>query len=325
MRAMLDRLFHRPARPGHFDGHSGLAWRGRVEVAPGVWPSREYLLYVPNGYGGSDKRPLVVMLHGCKQTPEELASLTRIAALADRHGWLVLLPRQTLKANAYGCWNWFDAPTVAGQGEAAIVAAQIKSVQRHYHVHPRRVFLAGMSAGGALAAVLALRHPDMFAGVFTHAGLPCGAASSAQAALQAMQQGPAGDVIAIGAAARAAGGAGVRLPLLAVHGEQDDVVSQANAYQLVRQFLALNGAKPRDGAPSERPAPDAEAFVPLADGRQMRVAEYLDGRRVLARLIQVPQLGHAWSGGDPAYPGSDARPPDETALLGEFVEGRLRP
>jgi poly(3-hydroxybutyrate) depolymerase len=295
-------------------------------VAPGVWPSREYRLYVPNGSGGWDKRPLVVLLHGCKQTAEELAALTRIAALADRHGWLVLLPQQSQKANALGCWNWFDVPTVAGQGEAAIVAAQIKSVQRHFHVHPRRIFLAGLSAGAALAAILAVRHPDMFAGVFLHSGLPCGAASGLQAAAQAMLQGPAGDVAHIGAAARAAvSGTAIRLPLLAVHGDEDKVVSQANAYQLVRQFLALNGLKPREGTANDRPAPDAEAFVPLADGRQMRVAEYLDGRRVLARLIQVPQLGHAWSGGDPALAFSDARPPDATALLGEFVEGRLRP
>jgi poly(3-hydroxybutyrate) depolymerase len=120
-------------------------------------------------------------------------------------------------------------------------------------------------------------------------------------------------------------GAAIRLPLLAVHGDEDKVVSQANAYQLVRQFLALNGLKPREGTANDRPAPDAEAFVPLADGRKMRVAEYLDGRRVLARLIQVPQLGHAWSGGDPALAFSEAKPPDATALLGEFVEGRLRP
>ena len=129
--------------------------------------------------------------------------------------------------------------------------------------------------------------------------------------------------IAADARARAPGGS-VRLPLLAVHGEDDTVVSQVNAYQLVRQYLALNGVT-REGAMGERPPPDAEAFVPLADGRQMRVAEYLDGRRVLARLLQVPKLGHAWAGGDPAYAFADAKPPDATALLGEFVEGRLRP
>ena len=302
----------------------GSAMGGRLESVPWLWPRRDYLLYVPLGYGGLGKRPLVVLLHGCKQSPEDFAALTRIVALADRHGWLVLLPRQSPKANALACWNWFDPATVAGHGEVAIVAAQVKSVQRIYSVHPRRVFVAGLSAGGALAAALGVRHADMFSGVFVHSGLACGAATSLAEAAAAMLQGPSVDAVKIAAEARAHTPR-VRLPLLAVHGDNDAVVSPVNAYQLVRQYLALNDMDPREGPISERPAPDAEAFVPLADGRQMRVAEYLDGRRVSARLIQVPQLGHAWSGGDPAYAFADAKPPDATALLGEFVEGRLRP
>ena len=326
IRDLSARLFRRPGRPGHFVHGRASALTGRLESLAWSWPSRRYLLYVPLGFGGWDKRPLVVLLHGCKQAPEDFAAMTRIVALADQRGWLVLLPRQSRKANTLACWNWFDPATIAGHGEVAIVAAQVRSVQRTYGVHARRVFVAGLSAGGALAAALGVRHPDLFAGIFVHSGLACGAASNVAAAAQAMTQGATADVVQIGAQARAhAPGSAVRLPLLAVHGENDNVVAQANAYQLVRQYLALNGVKPREGAATERPAPDAEAYVPLADGRQMRVAEYLDGRRVLARLLQVPQLGHAWSGGDPAYPFADAKPPDATALLGEFVEGRLRP
>ena len=326
IRDLSARLFRRTGRPGHFVRGRASAIGGRLAALGWLWPSREYLLYFPNGYGGWEKRPLVVLLHGCKQAPEDFAAMTRIVALADRRGWLVLLPRQSAKANAAACWNWFDGATAAGHGEVAIVVAQIKSVQRTYGVHARRVFVAGLSAGGALAAALGVRHPDLFAGVFVHSGLACGAASNLASAGQAMAQGATTDVVKVGQDARAqASGASVRLPLLAVHGESDDVVAQANAYQLVRQYLALNGMKPHEGAATDRPAPDAEAYVPLADGRQMRVAEYLDGRRVLARLLQVPQLGHAWSGGDAAYPFADARPPDATALLAEFVEGRLRP
>ena len=324
IRDLSARVFRRAARPGHFVRGRTVAWSGRLESARWLWPARDYLLYVPNAYGGWDRRPLVVLLHGCKQTAEEFAALTRIVALADRHGWLVLLPRQSQKANALGCWNWFDAATVAGQGEVAIIAAQVKSVQHAYGAHPRRIFVAGLSAGGALAAALGVRHADMFSGVFVHSGLPCGAARNVAEAAQAMLQGPATDPVKIGAEVHARTPR-VRLPLLAVHGEADSVVSPVNAYQLVRQYLALNDMHPREGPANERPAPDAEAFVPLADGRQMRVAEYLDGRRVTARLIQVPQLGHAWAGGDPAYAFADAKPPDATALLGEFVEGRLRP
>jgi len=326
LRSFLARVFGRaPSAPGYYVTGQKFAWRGRLHAAPFVWPAREFLLYIPRGYGGWTRRPLVVLIHGCKQTPEELAAGTRIAALADQHGWLVLMPRQTNKANPWSCWNWFDTATAAGRGEAAIVAAQIRSVRRGYRVHPRRIFVAGMSAGGALAAALGVHHSKMFSGVFIHSGLASGAASGPAAAIPVLSAGADTDSQQIGARARAEAGGAVRLPLLAIHGERDQVVAQVNAFQLVRQYLALNGREKIEGDLGQRPAPDFESIVPLDDGRAMSVAEYRDGRRVTARLVQVPQLAHAWSGGDPAYPYNDANPPDATALLGEFIEGRLRP
>ena len=327
IRQFFARLFRREEpKPGHYVSGQKFAWHGRLDTAPWLWPAREYLVYVPRGYGGWTRRALVVLIHGCKQTPEDLAAGTRIGALADKHGWLVLLPRQSDKANPWSCWNWFDAATVAGRGETAIVAAQIKAVRRAYRVHPRRIFVAGMSAGGTLAATLGVRHPEMFAGVFVHSSLACGAASGAAAAISVMSRGADTDPQEIGARARAAAPGGfVRLPLLAIHGEDDTVVAEVNAFQLVRQFLALNGRASLEGARDQRPAPDSESVVVLEDGRKMRVGEYRDGRRVIARLLQVPGLGHAWGGGDASYAYNDANPPDATALLGEFIEGRLRP
>jgi poly(3-hydroxybutyrate) depolymerase len=267
-----------------------------------------------------------VFVHGCKQTPEEFAAGARIAALADKHGWILLLPRQESRANPWSCWNWFDSATAAGQGEAAIMAAMVKSVRRRYRVHPRRVFAAGMSAGGAMAAALGVRYPEMFAGIFVHSGLACGAASGPAAAVPVLSRGADTDPQKIGADARAAAPKGAaRVPLLAIHGERDGVVAEVNAFQLVRQYLALNGHAKIDGAANARPTPDFESIVSLADGRKMKVGEYRDRRRVIARFIEVPQLAHAWSGGDPVYEYNDPNPPDATDLLGEFVEGRLRP
>src|SRR5438552_7034988 len=163
-RELFARVFRRaPPEPGRFDTGSKFAWRGWVPVAPWVWPSRDYLVYVPRGHARWRRRPLVVLLHGCKQTPEEIAAGTRITALADERDWLILLPRQARDANSWGCWNWFDQRTAAGKGEAAIIAAQVRAVRRIYGAHPRRMFVLGMSSGGCLAALLALRFVKLFA------------------------------------------------------------------------------------------------------------------------------------------------------------------
>ena len=322
----LARLVRRaPPTPGHYIAGHKFAWRGRLDAAPWLWPAREYLLYVPRGYGRWTRRPLLVLIHGCKQTPEDIAAGTRIAAMADEYGWLVLLPRQSDKANPWSCWNWFDTATSAGHGETAIVAAQVRAVRRRYRVHPRRIFVAGMSAGGTLAATLGVRHPEMFAGVFVHSGLACGAASGPAAAMQVTSRGADTDTQQIGAQARAAAPGKARLPLLVIHGERDEVVARINAFQLVRQYLALNGVtlSQASGRDDERPPPDYEFNLELSGGRAMKVAEYRERRRVVARLVQVPELGHAWSGGDASYPFNDPDPPDATGMLGEFVEGRL--
>src|ERR1700687_1964389 len=173
--------------PGRFEIGSNFSWRGWLASHPWIWPSRDYLLYVPRGYGGWRGRPLILRIHGCKQTPEDISAATRsaatrsaatrIAARADANGWLVLLPRQVAKANPWSCWNWFDTATSAGRGEAAIVAAQVRAVRRAYRVHPRKVYVAGFSSGGGLASAVAVSHASLFAGVFVHSGLAGGAAT----------------------------------------------------------------------------------------------------------------------------------------------------
>jgi poly(3-hydroxybutyrate) depolymerase len=326
-REFVARLFRRkPVEPGRFVADSKLAWRGWLALMPWLWPSREYLVYVPRAYGGWRRRPLLVLLHGCRQTPEDFAAATRIAALADSNGWLVLLPRQSSKANAWTCWNWFDKATSAGRGEAAIVVAQIRAVRRAYRVHPRRIFVAGMSAGGCLAAVLGLRHPKLFAGVAAHSAVACGAASGPMAAMQVLAHGADTAVEEIGAKARdAASRRALPVPLLVVHGADDHLVSLRNARQLVRQYLVFNGRlDPKQMTPDELPPPDREITQQFSPGRVATTIEYRDGARTLVRMVRVDDLGHAWSGGDAAFPYNDPLPPDATALLGAFVADQIR-
>lgn len=324
-RDWLARVFRREPAPGRFETGSAFSLRGMVGTAPFVWPSRDYLVYVPRGRPRLRRAPLIVLLHGCKQTPEEIAQGTRIVEHADRTGCVVLLPRQKDHANPWRCWNWFEARTAAGKGEAAIVAAQIRRVRRRYRVDRRRVLVAGLSAGGALAAVMAVRYPALVRGVAVHSGLACGAASSPLAALDVMKRGPDGDVEAIGLAARSAAGRDVRVPLLAVQGGDDPIVAPRNAVALVRQFLRLNGhpAAAVAADASVLPAPDATRTLVHANGRTETVQEWRRDDRLVARYVSIAGLGHAWSGGDPALPYNDASPPDATALVGAFFDDAL--
>jgi poly(hydroxyalkanoate) depolymerase family esterase len=327
VRHFFARLFGRaPPEPGRFETGSKFSWHGWVSVAPWVWPSRNYLVYVPRGHAHWKRRPLVVFLHGCRQTPEELAAGTRITRLADERDWLVLLPRQARDANAWGCWNWFDHRTVAGKGEAAIVAAQVRAVRRLYGAHPRRMFVAGMSSGACLAAVLGLRFGKLFAGVGVHSGVAGGAASSPATALKVLATGADADIEAIAREAREqTSSRALPLPLCVIHGERDDVVAGRNAIEVLRQFLIFNGhPSAAAGARAELPLADATTVTPVADARTMTTDDYrLDGRLV-ARLVRVAGLGHAWSGGDDAFAYNDSQPPDATELFGAFFAQRLR-
>jgi len=323
-RAYFDKLFPHEAEPGRFESGSAWSLRGFLAAAPFVLPSREFLVYIPKARSAWRRAPLVVLCHGCKQTPEEFAQGTRITELADQHGFVVLLPRQKDKANPWRCWNWFDTRTMQGKGEAAIVAAQIRFVRRRYRCSAKRVLVAGMSAGGAFAAVMGLRYPGLVSAVAVHSGLACGAASSPLSAIAVMQAGPEQDVAAIGDQARA--GARRRdlpIPLLAIQGESDPVVSPRHAPALIRQYLHLNGHAAAGAPESALPAADAEARTTLASGRVEVVREWRSNGRLVARLVEVTGLGHAWSGGDASLPYNDAAAPDATALVGAFFTDAL--
>ncbi len=325
MRAWVARLRRRAEpTPGRFEAGSKGSWRGWVASAPLAAPRREYLLYLPRGHRRWRRAPLLVMCHGCRQTPEEFAAATGIEDFADLHGWLVLLPRQAEGANPWRCWNWFDTRTARGAGEAAIVLAQVDAVRRDHRADARRVIVAGLSAGGALAAAIAVRHSARVAGVFVHSGLACGAASGAMAAMGVLQRGPDTDVEAIAAAQRRGQAPPRTLPLCVVHGEDDDIVAPRNAVALVRQFLVLNGHAAlahEDAAtgPGRLPPADREARE-AAGGRTVITRDWVDARGALVvRHVSVGGLRHAWSGGDPAYPYSDPQPPPATAILARFA------
>ncbi len=310
------------ARPGRTLRLAASAVGGRLRGWPVLPPRRAFELYLPAGPATRAALPLLVWIHGCRQDAAGFAAGTRIREHADTRGIAVLMPDQTRLANPLRCWNWFDPATADGRGEAAIILAQVEQACALQAIDPRRVWIGGLSSGAALAAAVAIHAPRRFAALACHSGVAAGAARDVREARQAMAEGPRRDVAAIGAAARAgAGSAGaVHLPVLVVQGMDDATVAPANADALVAQAIAFNGGPATGTTP---PAPDTERRH--ADGsRSVEEADWLVDGRLAARRLRIGGLGHAWSGGDPAYDYFDAARPDATALILDFFADQGR-
>jgi poly(3-hydroxybutyrate) depolymerase len=302
-----------PQLPGSWESH-----RLSLEPLAGeLVPRLSYHLYVPASAGHRFRGPLplVVMLHGCRQTPDELAAGTRMNALAEREGFIVAYPQQPLRRQLQRCWQWFDLADGEGGREAQAVAALIETLSRRLDVREDQVFVAGMSAGAAMAAVVALRYPQLVAAVGLHSGVVVGEADNPHAGLRAMLHGSTAEPAWLLDAAGATPG-GPELPAIVVHGLDDDAVHPVNGRLLARQFLAYNGLEDRPGGISE-----AQARLPAGHFHEARFGRW---SRDLVTLVEVEGLGHAWSGGDGDYSYHSAVGPDASAMMWDFFRGHRR-
>ncbi|KXV11060.1 esterase [Caballeronia megalochromosomata] len=275
-----------------------------------------YALYTPPK-SGAEPMPLVVMLHGCKQNADEFAQGTRINLLADRYGFAVLYPEQSKHDHAHRCWRWYDDSGAGGGGEAASVVSLVNAVVEQHDLDPERVYVAGMSAGAGLAALLAVRYPYVFAAVGLHSGVVFGEARSAIGAMDVMRRGARSDPVALIDAA-----VDVRqypgMPAIIMHGELDSVVTAANAGQLAKQFLRLNGFI--DPAGNRRAGETREETHP--DGV---VTDYFKNNRRVVKTSIVRGLGHSWAGGDDTVAFHSSKGPDSSAVMWEFFKHQRRP
>lgn len=282
-------------------------------------------VHVPRGLDRATPAALVCMLHGCTQDPRAIAVATRMNEAADRHGFVVVYPGQDRANNPQGCWNWFlPAHQQRGAGEPAAIAAMVGDLvaaRSDATIDPRRVFVAGLSAGGAMAAVLALCYPDLFAAVAVHSGLAYKSAISTASALEAMQRGPSDDGRLARAAHAAMGRSARPVPSIVIHGSADHTVAPVNALALLRQSMEANQlaaperARPDPGQPDEIERENGGTGHPYARARWRDV----DGA-LLHELMIVDGLGHAWSGGAAGGSFTDPRGPSATeAILGFFA------
>jgi poly(hydroxyalkanoate) depolymerase family esterase len=256
---------------------------------------RDYKLYIPPT-AGAGPLPLVVMLHGCTQNPDDFAAGTAMNEVARARGFYVLYPAQSRKANPQGCWNWFKhSHQQRGRGEAGLLAGMTREVMARHAVDPQRVYVAGLSAGGAMAAILGAAYPELYAAVGVHSGLAAGAASDLPSALAAMKGG-----------ATSPPGSMNGVPTIVFHGDADATVHAANADQVVASC-----AGPTAAAETQR--------VQDAGARACTRRIYRDAAgRVVAEHWLVHGAPHAWSGGSAQGSYTDSRGPDASAQMVRF-------
>ena len=283
---------------------------------------RNYRLYVPphvSQRNGGDTLPLVVMIHGCRETAAEFERGTRMNAIADREGFAVLYPDQATFANIRRCWNWFEPNTAAGNGECAIILEMIREARKHTKLDRSRVYVAGMSSGGAIAGLLAYHHPDMFAAVAVHSGLPPMMPPSAAAAISAMKKGVRIDSEMLADSYWNTHEV-LPPPLIVLHGDKDETVTAKNATSMVKLWEKIYESAPQANA-LER----VEAEVPTAENARSYslIDQRREGQTVISGL-RIHGLAHLWSGGDATLPFNDAKGPNASELIWKFFEAQQR-
>jgi poly(hydroxyalkanoate) depolymerase family esterase len=321
---MLRALLDRTKEP------SGLGLRGMIKRAPLSTPdivpqgarfiegtfsnpagSRAYKLFIPSHYQGQPL-PLVVMLHGCTQSPDDFAAGTRMNFIAEEQSCFVIYPAQRSEANQAKCWNWFrTADQQRGRGEPSLIAGITRQIMRDYSVDPKRVYVGGLSAGAAAAAVMGATYHDLYAAIGVHSGLACGTASDLPSAFVAMRQGG----LAASSGDRVILGDGPIVPTIVFHGDRDITVHPNNSDQILEQSMRTTSMQKKVH----------RGRVPGGHAYTRTIHTDASGREIFEHW-NIHGAGHAWSGGSPVGSYTDPRGPDATReMLRFFLEHSLPP
>ncbi|MDB5762639.1 MAG: esterase [Herminiimonas sp.] len=313
-----------PASAPGFDRAARTPNAGGAQFLAGSYTNhagtRNYKLYIPAGYHGQPL-PLVVMLHGCTQNPDDFAAGTRMNAIAEEKPCLVVYPAQSQSANGSKCWNWFNAiDQQRDQGEPSIIAGITREIIDTYHVDPQQVYIAGLSAGGAMAVIMGTTYPDLYAAVGIHSGLPYAAADDLPSALAAMKGGMGMMGRQRNARASAPGSRSQAVPIILFHGDKDRTVHPSNGDQIMAQSMpaaagGASGTRPEATVQHGR-TPDGHAYT--------RTSHHDESGNAIAEQWLVHGAGHAWFGGSSLGSYTDAKGPDASQEMMRFFSTRAQ-
>jgi poly(hydroxyalkanoate) depolymerase family esterase len=302
-----------PDRPGNVPGARAPSWES-VHGFKCDAGAIQYKLFIPEGLGDA-LPPLIVMLHGCTQSPDDFARGTRMNALAREHGYVVAYPAQSKSRNPRKCWSWFLGENQQrGRGEAAIIAELTRYLVKAHGLDERRVYIAGLSAGGAMAAVLGSTYPELYAAIGVHSGLPVGAAHDIPSAFAAMKEGPRGSF--------AQGQPASRVPAIVFHGDGDTTVDPGNGAAVIAQSIGAAGPVGEVNAATARQTVE-RGTVPGGREYTRTLFTQPDGSAAAEQWV-VHGAPHAWSGGDPAGSYTDPSGPDASRHMLRFFSGFRR-
>ncbi|MGB9436190.1 MAG: PHB depolymerase family esterase [Candidatus Acidiferrum sp.] len=299
--------------------------RWAAGIARGAGGSRNFKLWVPGTLENENASPLVVLLHGCTHDAEDMAEISGMNEVADANRFLVVYPEQSRLANLMKCWNWFDPKhQTRDAGEPSILAAVVDQVCSTHNVDRDRVYIVGVSAGGAMASILAATYPDLFAGVAVFAGAEFKAATTVREGLAAMKQGGP-DPVQQGQLAFVAMSSGLahknrrRMPVIVFHGTADARVSLVNAEQAIAQWSKTNACLSAAHSEVEFTLTEKVIDGKVSDGYGYRRHMYVEAdAHLLMEKWLIQGLGHTWSGSPKRSKYGDPQGPNASAEIWRF-------
>jgi poly(hydroxyalkanoate) depolymerase family esterase len=303
------------------------SWQGYIYNGPAG--SRPYFVYTPAHYQVGTAVPLLVMLHGCMQTPLDFAAGTGMDQLADQHNFIVVYPQQAALYNSALCWNWYNpANQVRNSGEPAIIAGIVQEIEQdtaHWTIDTHRVYVEGISAGGALSVTLGAVYPDIFAAIGVHAGCEYQAATTPLGYVQVSRQGGPAPVRQGQLAYVAMGNFARIVPTIVFHGTNDPIINVVNGDQVVQQWMQTNHLASRGTYAVDFTHPSSATPGQVAGGHAYTVFAWNDrSGNEIQEYWKIDAMGHAWSGGSFAGSYSDPLGPNASqATYAFFMKHRL--